>query len=1150
MKHTDFAHLHLHTQYSLLDGIGSIDAIVKKAVSEKMPAVAITDHGNMFGAIEFYSKCLKAGVVKPIIGCEVYIAPKSRFDKTLSGLGEYFYHLTLLATNQTGYKNLVKLASVGYTQGFYKKPRIDKQILSELHSGLIGLSGCIKGEIAHLILTNQEEEAKKVASEYKQIFGEGKFFLEIQNNGIKEQVRANEGLIEISKLLDIPLVATADVHYLESEHSRAQEILLCIETKTNMRDPKRLKFGSDQFYFRSAEEMKELFREIPESYENTIKIAQMCNVQLNLHPKRPHLPNYDVPEGKEPFEHLKELCYQGLKKRNLSESKPVIERLENELKIVKQIDYAGYFLIVSDFVRFAKNNNIPVGPGRGSVVGSIISFCLGITDINPLRYGLLFERFLNPERISYPDIDMDFCDERRDEVLQYVSEKYGRENVGQIVTFQTLGAKAVIRNVARSMGIPYEQADKIARMVPDEQRIELKSAIKQNPQLADLIKKDRSVQELMDICFILEGATAHMSRHAAGVVISDTPLADMVPMCISEDRVFTQYDMKSLEMIGLLKMDFLGLKTLAVIKNTVELIKTNNGKNIDINNLPMDDKKTYELLQNANTLGVFQLESQGMQDVLKKIKPNVFEDIVAAIALYRPGPMKMIDDFIAGKHKSAFIEYAHPKLEPVLKETYGIMLYQEQVMQITHSLAGFSLGRADILRIAMGKKDEDLMEKQRKDFVDGAVKNGVKENVADKIFGQIKEFAGYGFNKSHSVGYASIAYQTAYLKANFPLEFMTALLTSEIGKSEKIVEYIQEANRMQIPVLPPDINSSFEKFSIEENSIRFGLCAVKNIGSQHAHSIVSAREKLPQKYQTLYEFCENVNLKTVNRKVIESLIKCGAFDSLKIYRSQAMAIIDTAIGSASGIQKEKQRGQKLFLNIFNQQPVHSKESKNLSSIKEYDQSQLLAFEKEVLGLYLSGHPLTPYINILKNYAEKSTSALSTAVDGSTVVVGGMITKVKTTATKKDNLRMAIFILEDWKGKIEVILPPEPFRKYHSYVREDEIVFVKGRVNGREEKPKIFASEVIAIDEAEEKFTIKVVIEIPQSYVTEGRIQRFKDILLESDGKTPVEVCVLHEDGKKTYLEFDRQIGVAVSYVFKKKIEDIFCENCVNFISTR
>ncbi|MEK7812735.1 MAG: DNA polymerase III subunit alpha, partial [Candidatus Desantisbacteria bacterium] len=905
MEHTKFVHLHTHSEYSLLDGAAKVEALLERAHKLKMPALAITDHGNMFGAIEFYKYAYKIGV-KPIIGCELYIAPSSRFDKNAQQGAITNYHGVCLVKNEEGYKNLMKLVSIGYTEGFYYKPRVDKEVLSQYSKGLIFLSGCIKGEIASLILHGQDQSARDVAREFQKMFGEENFYLELHSHGLREEAIANQHLLGISIDLGIPLVAANDIHYLLKEDAAAHDVLLCIQTNKHVADTDRLRFSSNEFYLKTYEEMHELFAQFPDALSNTIEIAKRCNLELEF--GHIHIPHYHTPEDIPLDNYLKKLCMERLEERypeiaNIDELTPhssreddILNRLNHEIQVISQMRYSGYFLIVWDLINYAKQKGIPVGPGRGSAAGSIVSYLLGITDIDPIRYNLLFERFLNPERVSMPDIDIDFCYERRDEVIEYVTSKYGKDMVAQIITFGSMLAKGVIRDVGRALDIPYGEVDKIAKLIPAELQITLTESIKRVPELAKIYEEGGIKQRLIDTALKLEGLVRHASTHAAGVVIASSPLTEFTPLYCDQKSpgIITQYAKDEIESIGLLKMDFLGLKTLTLIHNIITILKEKNGIDIDISTIPLDDAKTFQLLSEGETIGVFQLESSGMRELTRKLQPDVFEDLIALVALYRPGPLNsgMVDEFVYSKHGKK-IKYLHPKLKHILEETYGVMVYQEQVMNIAVVLGGFSMAQADELRRAMAKKVPEKMEKMSKLFVEGASNNGLFPEMAAKIFDLMAKFAEYGFNKSHSAAYALIAYQTAYLKAHFPVEFMAALLTAELGNMDKISFYIAECKRMGIAVLPPDVNQSDLSFTPIKDRIRFGLNGIKNVGSTAIISIVTARKAEP--FKSIYDFCRRVDSRTVNKRVIESLINCGGFDSIGAKRAQLAQVIDDAI---------------------------------------------------------------------------------------------------------------------------------------------------------------------------------------------------------------------------------------------------------------
>ena len=1122
MPRSEFIHLHLHTQYSLLDGACRIPEILNLANQYKMDSLAITDHGNMFGAIDFYLEAQKAGI-KPIIGCEAYVAPASRLDKNSGGIEEAAYHLILLCRDETGYQNLMKLVSIGYLEGFYYRPRVDKEILALYSKGLIALTACLKGEIPVLLQQRRFNDALKAADTYFNIFGKDNFYLELQGNSIPEQKIVNEGLIKISKELNIPLVATNDVHYLIRNKAASHEALLCIQTQTTLDDPKRMRFQTDEFYFTSPEEMKELFKDNPEAITNTLEIASRCNLELDF--SKVHLPKYEPPSGQTKDEFLRQLCQQGLGERFQKTAPTIKERLEHELEIIKDTGFASYFLIVWDFIHYAKSHGIPVGPGRGSAAGSLVSYLLGITDIDPLKYGLLFERFLNPERLGLPVIDIDFCDERRQEVIDYVTKKYGRENVAQIITFGTMQARAVVRDVGRVMAMSYADVDRIAKMIPPDPNINLKEALENEPELNNLYKNDPQITKLIDTALSLEGLNRHASVHAAGVVIADKPLDNYMPLFrTNEGQITTGYSMGILEKIGLLKVDFLGLRTLTVIDQALKLVKETQGKDIDIEKISLDDSKTYRLLAQAKTIGVFQVESSGMRDLLKKLEPNRFEDLIALLALYRPGPIGsgMLDDFMQRKHNRVPIKYDHKRLEVILRETYGIMVYQEQIMQVASDLAGFSLAQADLLRRAMSKKIPEVMEKQRSNFVSGCAKNGISSSVANKIFDQIEYFSGYGFNRSHSTAYALISYRTAYLKANFPVEFMSALLTSERDNTDKIVEYVNEATRMAIKVLPPDINESGALFKVvDKNTIRFGLLAIKNVGMGAAESIIEAGKT--GKFSSLEDLCQRIDLRLVNKKVLESLIKCGALDCFAMSRAQMFAGLEMLLESASKTQKEKAKGQ---LSFFDQV------TNNLPQVKEWPQPQLLVFEKEMLGFYISGHPLARYAKQLKRFTASSISNLLEHKDQDEIKIVGFIAKIKHTITRKKQEKMAILKLEDLDGVVEALVFPRVYQKVARYIQPNTVVMIRGVLNLREETPKIIINDLFPFDEV---YKLISAVNINLSGLRENIFESLKELLAASGGNVPIYLHLNTPAKSKIQLVVGESLYVSAS---EKLIEDI------------
>ena len=1100
MYHSEFVHLHVHTQYSLLDGACRIKELVQKAADYKMPALAMTDHGNVFGAIDFYQTAVKFGV-KPIIGCEAYVAPASRLDKGASQGKGGASHLLLFVKDEVGYRNLLKLVSLGYLEGFYYRPRMDKEILAKYSQGLMASSACLRGEVAWNLRQNDYNGALKAADDLHQIFGKGNFYLELMENQLPDQKTVNEGILKLAKELNLPLLATNDVHYLEQSQSKAHEALLCIQTQTTLDDQNRMRLKTDEFYFKDCEAMKKAFSYAPEAIRNTLEVAEKCNLELDF--SKVHLPNYTPPVGKSKDEFLRELCNEGMKNRfGDSAAKEVTDRLEFELATIKKMGFVSYFLIVWDFIHYAKQNGIPVGPGRGSAAGSLVSYLLEITDLDPLKYGLLFERFLNPERIGMPDIDIDFCYERRPEVIQYVTNKYGKDNVAQIITFGTMQARAAIRDVGRVMSVPYSDVDKIAKLIPGDPNMDLAQALKIEPQLAQLCKQDQKAAQIIETAMVLEGLNRHASVHAAGVVISDRPLTEHVPLFkTNDDQITTGFAMDGIAKIGLLKMDFLGLRTLTVISEAVKLIKKTHSLQIEIEKISFDDKKTFELLSHASSFGIFQLESAGMRELLKRIRPTQFEDLISILALYRPGPIGsgMLDDFIKRKKGEVQVRYDHPKLEPILKETYGIIVYQEQVMQIASALAGFSLTQADHLRRAMSKKDPREMERMRKDFIEGCQKaNKIVEGLANKVFDLIDYFSGYGFNRSHSAAYALISYRTAYLKANYPVEFMCALLTSEKDNTDKVVEYVKESEVMGIKVLPPDVNESIAEFDVINNKIiRYGLLAVKNIGSLAIESIIKNRKN--GNFTSIFDFCERVDLRLANRKVLESLIKCGAFDSFKAYRSQMTAVVDRALELGAKSQKEKATGQVSFFDM-KEMAMFKKETEGLPQIKEWPQAQILSFEKELLGFYLSGHPLNHYTAEMKQFSDYSSKEMIRATEGQEVKFFGLVNVVKLTTTKKTNERMAILKMEDMAGELEVVVFPSTYQVIAPNIRENAVSVVRGKVSFRDEYPKIIANDIRLVDDVYKSISA---INIELSGVNEDGLKKLKEKLALFPGKIPV-----------------------------------------------
>ncbi len=1086
-----FVHLHIHSEFSLLDGANRIKDLPVRAKELGMDAIAITDHGVMFGAIDFYKACKKEGV-KPIIGCEVYVAPRSRTDKQ-PGIDNHYYHLILLAKNNEGYKNLSKLVSLSFVDGYYYKPRIDREILEKYHEGLICLSACLAGEVNQALLSGQNEKAEQVALWHKKVFGDD-YYIEIQNNGIKEQVLANQKLVQLARKLDIPLVATNDAHYLKREDAYNHEVLLCIQTGKRMSDEDRMKFDTDELYIKSPEEMAEYFKAFPDAIENTVKIAEQCNVEFEF--GHTILPNYDVPpEYPTHYDFLKELCDKGLKKRygeNLSEE--IQKRAEYELNIIKKMGYVDYYLIVWDFIHYAKTNGIPVGPGRGSGAGSILAYAIEITDINPIKYGLLFERFLNPERISMPDFDVDFSDERRQEVIDYVARKYGHDHVSQIITFGTMAAKMVIRDVARVLDYPYAEADALAKMIPNEIHITIKKALEQNKELKDRYDTDEQTRKILDIAMGLEGMPRQASTHACGVVITKDPVDTYVPLYVRDGQINTQYIMTTLEELGLLKMDFLGLRNLTVIQNTIDMVKENHGIDVEFDQ-DMSDPKVYKLWQDGNTSGIFQFESQGMTNFMKELKPDCLEDLIAGVSLYRPGPMDQIPRYIRGKQNPGHNEYTHPSLEPILNVTYGCMVYQEQVMQIVRDLAGYSLGRADLVRRAMGKKKLDVMAKEREVFihgqvdengnieVPGCVRNGIDEVSANKIFDEMAEFAKYAFNKSHAACYAVVSYRTAYLKAYYPAEFMAATLNSYLGNLDKAPQYIDECKRLGIQILKPDINKSFEKFTVEDGKIRFGLGAIKNVGTIPVENIVKERKEKGE-YKSFTDFCERVSELQVNKKCVESLIKAGAFQEFEQTRATLLASFETIIDTIQSGNKKGFNGQVSMFDIGTKQEKEDMEKQKykFEEYEEMPEKEMLSMEKEMLGIYISGHPLekmreqimhSTNINSLDlskiaeqadtTNIEENTQQIQNAkpkfVDGQKVKYAGIITSIKKKYTKNNKI-MAFITIEDLYGTAEIIAFENAVINAGKSLIEENIVVVDGRLSIRDDQePTIIANEI-------------------------------------------------------------------------------------------
>ena len=1112
-----FTHLHVHTEYSLLDGSSKIKELAVMAKELGMDSMAITDHGAMYGVIDFYRAAREAGI-KPILGCEVYVAPGSRFDRENVHGEDRYYHLVLLAENNEGYQNLMKIVSKGYVDGFYYKPRVDMEVLKTYHKGIIALSACLAGEVPRFLARGLYEEAKEAVLKYQEIFGRGNYFLELQDHGIPMQRQVNQGIIRLSRELDIPLAATNDCHYINAEDWEAHDILLCIQTGKKVADENRMRYEGGQYYVKSEEEMRELFSYIPEAIDNTAKIAERCNVEIEFGVTK--LPRYEVPEGYDSWGYLNHLCSEGFKERYPEDDGTLKERLEYELGVIKSMGYVDYFLIVWDFINFARSHGIAVGPGRGSAAGSIVSYCLKITNIDPIRYQLLFERFLNPERVSMPDIDVDFCYERRQEVIDYVVEKYGKDQVAQIVTFGTLAARGVIRDVGRVMDLPYSLCDQVSKMVPAELNITLDLALKKNPELKALYDTDEQVHKLIDMSRRLEGLPRHTSMHAAGVVISRTNIDEYVPLSRGSDgTITTQFTMTTLEELGLLKMDFLGLRTLTVLQDAVAMIQKDHGVKLDLDHIDFNDKKVMESIGTGKDDGVFQLESGGMKSFMKELKPESLEDIIAGISLYRPGPMDFIPKYLKGKNDPAAITYTCPQLEHILKPTYGCIVYQEQVMQIVRDLAGYTLGRSDLVRRAMSKKKADVMARERKNFVygneeegvKGCAANGIDEKTANQIFDDMTDFAKYAFNKSHAAAYAVVAYQTAYLKYYYPREFMAALMTSIMDNVTKVSEYILACRNMGIGILPPDINEGVSGFSVSGNSIRYGLSAIKSVGRAVVDVIISERET-GGPFSTLEDFVSRMSNREVNKRTLESFIKSGSLDSLPGTRKQKLYVSSELLENKAREKKTVMEGQMSFFDIA---PEEDKGNFQVSfpDVGEFDKETLLAFEKETLGIYVSGHPMEAYQELWQKNVTARTSDFIVDEDGHTVVednsivvVGGMITakKVKTTRTSQ---LMAFVSLEDMVGTVEALVFPKIYEKNKQYLTEDSKVFLRGRASiGDDPVGKLVCEEVIPFSAIPNELWLQ--FEDQEFY--ERTVDSVMAVLRESEGKDRVVMYLKKE----------------------------------------
>ncbi|MBI4327624.1 MAG: DNA polymerase III subunit alpha [Chloroflexi bacterium] len=1223
MSHVDYVHLHLHTEYSLLDGACRLDRLMEKAHELKFSALAITDHGVLYGAIDFYQAARAKGI-KPIIGCEVYVAPGSRSEKkTTGGSRDVYHHLVLLAKDETGYRNLIQLATAAHLEGFYYKPRIDKEILAECKEGLLVLSGCLASEIPDLIQKDQLPQARQAIDWFKQIFGAENFYLELQNHGILDQAKVNRQLIPWAKEFGLKLVATNDVHYVERSHSDAHDCLVCIGRQIATSDPAS-RYVREQFYLRSAAEMKALFHEVPDAVQNTLEAAEKCNLEIEF--GKLHYPVFSPPEHFTREGYLRQLLAEGLAKRyglhvRLAGSEFVVEgledarrlptyqppqspladdpsaappptgenppsdpghfqdagpatpigpgslirtpqsalrnldapavtaavsalmdRLQMELKVIEKTGFISYFLIVGDFVRYGRNKGISC-VARGSAAGSIVTYLLEISNVDPIRYGLLFERFLNPERVNPPDIDIDFADDRRADVIAYVRDKYGQDSVAQIITFGTMGAKSVVRDVGRVKGLGYSDCDRLAKMIPNELKMDLAKALKQSPELKQAYDTEDATHDLIDTAFILEDLTRNASVHAAGVVIGDQPLVNLLPLKQDDDgTIVTQYAMGPVGDLGLLKMDFLGLKTLTVIRNTCEMVKATKSLEVPIDDLPLDDARTYDLLNKANTIGIFQLESGGMRDLCRKFQISSIEHITALIALYRPGPMDLIPEFIRRRNGEVRIEYEHPLLEPICRETYGILVYQEQVMQAAQALAGYTLGAADVLRRAMGKKKQEEMARQREVFVKGCARvNDIPAPKANQIFDLLEKFAGYGFNKSHAAAYAIVAYQTAYLKANYPVEFLSAMMTNDMGDTAKLGILINEARAFGVEVLPPDVNESQVAFAPARHGtvIRFGLAAIKGVGEVAVESLLKARRE-GGRFHSLADLCERVDGRTVGRKVLEALIKSGACDTFGETRATLFSRIDRTLSRAASLAQDRQRGQTSLFGMLEEKASPTPEAGG--QLAEWPQSELLAAEKELLGFYVTGHPLTPYASILERYALANSSALAQLPNRSLTRIGGLIAGVQNGVSKKNNKPYAIATLEDLEGSVQILCLNENYDKYRELLTPGRAILVVGEVNNAEDKPKIFPQEIMPLEEAPLRYTRQVHLRLYTAHLTPERLEAVRDLAAAHPGKCPLFLCLMQPAGEIIFIEAHEKFAVAPSRQLQQAADELFGED--------
>ena len=1138
MRGPSFVHLHVHTEYSLLDGACRISDLVKAAAHQGSGAVAVTDHGNLFAAIEFYQAAVAAGI-KPILGYEAYVAPGRRQDReTLPGSQDAGHHLVLLAADERGYRNLLRLATTAYLDGFYYRPRIDKQVLAEHAEGLIGLSACLQGEVPRRLLAGDEDGARRAVAQYREILGPENFYLEVQDHAIEDERRARPMLVGLAREMGVPLVATNDVHYLSVDDTRAHDVLLCINTGKLLSDANRMRYREREFHLKTHDEMQSRFPDLPEALANTVEVAGRCNLGLPF--GRHHAPVYPVPAGETPESMLRRLCEEGLERRYGKATKAIRDQLEHELAIIQAKGFSSYFLIVWDFVRYAHDRGIPCA-ARGSGVGCLVAYLLGLSSVDPLRYGLLFERFMDPSRNEMPDLDIDICQDGRQEVIRYVHEKYGQENVAQIITFGTMAARAAVRDVGRVLDMPLVEVDRIAKLIPAQLHMTLERALVQEPDLARLVESEPKVRDLMDIARRLEGLARHASVHAAGVVIADAPLVGYVPLCRVGDDVTTQWEMHAVGRAGLLKMDFLGLRTLSTIQRAVSLVREHRGVEVDLERIDLEDAEVFGLFQRGETKGIFQFESAGMRDLLQKIRPDKLEDLIAANALYRPGPMIMIDSYLERKHGRVTYDYPHPVLKEVLGETYGIMAYQEQVMRMANRLGGIPLERAYKLIKAISKKDRDVIEAERDAFLTGARKHRLRPGVAEEIWQLITHFGGYGFNKSHSARYAQIAYQTAYLKVHYPVEFMAALLTYEMADTDKVAEYIDECRRMGIEVAPPDINESGADFTVVGDRLRFGLAAVKGIGERAVEAIEVARRQVGR-FRSLFHFAEHVDPSAVNRAVADSLVKCGAFDSTGARRSQLAAVSDRALAAGAAAQEDRRRGQMNFFGQLAADPgAPGHEEQALPDIPEWPEGQLLKYEKDVLGFYVSSHPLAEHEPVLRHFSTASTADLAQYPDGTEVVLGGMIGPVRPLFTKKGRnagAKMAAFDFEDLAGKTSCIIFPQDYEKHQELVRKDSIVFIRGQVDRRREEPSVRVSQVFTLEEGQRALTKAVVIRLHEVGLDDALMENLRQVLAAHPGTVPIYIELVSRTHGRTTLRAGDTLSVSADAAFQRDLDNL------------